>query len=98
MNVFRLIVGLSINTATIKIKELIDKVYISFPSFYGNQNHRPMPVPTIKMLNGDPIFDAIYDVVKFWDINIPSYYTGYCGGNGSHATLIYEAIMKVKLK
>jgi hypothetical protein len=59
---------------------------------------KELPNPTSQMLDNDPYFDAIWDVIKSWDINIPDYYTGYCGGNGSHVTLIYEAIAKVRRK
>lgn len=57
-----------------------------------------MPNPTPEMLKDDPIFDAIWEVIKDWDINVPEYYSGYSGGNGSHVTLIYQAIMKAPLK
>lgn len=52
-----------------------------------------MPNPTPEMLSGDPLFDAIWEVIKTWDINVPDYYHGYCGGNGSHVTLLYQAVM-----
>jgi len=59
---------------------------------------KSMPNPTFKMLNDDPIFDAIWEVIKDWDINVPEYYHGYSGATGSHVTLIYQAIMKAPLK
>jgi hypothetical protein len=59
---------------------------------------KPMPNPTPDMLNDDPIFDAIWEVIKHWDINVPDYYHGYMGGNGSHVALIYQAIMQATLK
>jgi hypothetical protein len=59
---------------------------------------KPMPNPTPDMLNDDPIFDAIWSAIKDWDVNVPNYYVGYCGANGSHATLIYDAVMKAALK
>ena len=51
-------------------------------SFPGN-----MPNPTEADLN-DPVFEAIWQVIKSWDIKVPEYYDGYCGGNGSHVMLI----------
>ena len=57
-----------------------------------------MPNPTPAMLANDPIWDAIYETIKDWDVNVPEYYNGYCGATGSHATLIYDAIMKAPLK
>lgn len=53
-----------------------------------------MPNPTPTMLDGDPLFDAIWGVIKSWDVNVPEYYQGYCHCNGSHATLIYRAVRK----
>ena len=52
-----------------------------------------LPNPTPQMLEGDPVFEAIWQVIKKWDINVPEYYHGYCSGNGSHVALIYNAIM-----
>ncbi len=54
-----------------------------------------MPNPTPEMLAGDPLFDAIWSVIKHWDVNVPEYYGGYCGANGSHATLIYNAVKQL---
>jgi hypothetical protein len=48
--------------------------------------------PTPEMLNGDPLFDAIWNVIKSWDVNVPGVYIGYCGANGNHARAIYEAV------
>jgi hypothetical protein len=62
------------------------------------KEYKILPNPTPKMLNDDPIFDAIWEVIKEWDINVPEYYAGYMGGTGSHVTLIYDAIMKAKIK
>jgi len=52
----------------------------------------PMPNPTPEMLSGDRLFDAIWSVIKTWDVNVPSHYQGYCGANGSHVAMIYESI------
>lgn len=56
---------------------------------------RDMPNPSKEDLDS-PLFNAIWDVIKSWDVNVPAYYVGYCGANGSHAKLILEAIKKVK--
>ena len=53
----------------------------------------PMPNPTPAMLNNDPLFDSIWETIKNWDINVPTHYVGYCGANGSHVALIYNAII-----
>lgn len=49
------------------------------------------PDPTPEML-ADPLFDAIWNVIKTWDINVPHIYVGYCGATGNHARVIYDAI------
>ena len=50
-----------------------------------------MPNPSEEDLN-DPMFEAIWQRIKDWDINVPSYYNGYCGANGSHVMLILNAL------
>src|SRR5260221_3085322 len=50
-----------------------------------------MPNPTSEQLN-DPLFTAIWEVIKTWDINVPEYYEGYCGATGSHVALILNAL------
>jgi hypothetical protein len=43
----------------------------------------------------DPVFNAIWDATKTWDLNVPEHYVGYCAMNGSHVMLILEAIRKL---
>lgn len=50
------------------------------------------PDPTAEML-AEPLFDAIWNVIKTWDINVPDIYAGYCGATGNHARVIYDAII-----
>lgn len=59
---------------------------------YYVSNERPWPDPTPEMLNGDPLFDAIWSVIKTWDINVPHAYSGYCGATGNHVRAIYDAL------
>jgi hypothetical protein len=54
---------------------------------------RPMPSPTEADLK-DPKFNAIWEVIKTWDVNVPAFYTGYSGATGSHVMLILEALRK----
>jgi hypothetical protein len=46
--------------------------------------------PTPEML-ADPIWNAIWDEIKTWDISVPTEYRGY-DVTGNHATAIYLAI------
>jgi hypothetical protein len=39
-----------------------------------------------------PIFNAIWDVIKRWDVNVPDQYEGYCGANGNHVIQIMESV------
>ena len=55
-----------------------------------------MPNPTEEDLQ-DPEFEAVWQVVKKWDINVPDYYEGYCGGNGSHVMLLLIALRKARV-
>lgn len=50
-----------------------------------------LPNPTDEDL-ADPLFEAIWQTTKTWDVNAPEYYVGYCGLNGSHVMLILNAI------
>jgi hypothetical protein len=50
-----------------------------------------MPNPTEADL-ADPQFEAIWQIIKTWDVNVPACYRGYCGANGSHVMLILNAL------
>jgi hypothetical protein len=50
--------------------------------------HKDMPKPN----HDDPMFDAIWNVIKSWDIAVPEYYSGYTGAMGNHVQLILDAI------
>ena len=39
-----------------------------------------------------PVFNAIWSVIKSWDINVPSEYKGYCGASGNHVAAILDAL------
>lgn len=62
------------------------------PGGYHASNESPWPSPTPEMLNGDPLFDAIWAVIKTWDINVPCAYSGYMGATGNHVRAIYDAV------
>ena len=49
------------------------------------------PTEYIVSLHSDPVWQAIWETIKRWDINTPAY-GGYCGANGDHVTQIYEAV------
>lgn len=53
--------------------------------------------PTPEMLN-DPVFNAIWDVIKVWDVNVPEEYLGYCGATGNHVRAILDAIEALEKK
>lgn len=54
-----------------------------------------MPSPTDEQI-ASPLFQAIWSVLKSWDVNVPEFYDGYCGANGSHVLLIMNSINGVK--
>ena len=54
-----------------------------------------MPSPTDEEINSEE-FNAIWDIIKTWDINVPEYYNGYCGSNGSHVKIIIDELNKRK--
>lgn len=51
------------------------------------------PDPTPEMLN-DPQFEAIWQCIKSWDINVPEVYGGYCHATGNHVRAILDALKK----
>ena len=56
---------------------------------------KPMPNPTPEEIES-PLFNAIWDAIKSWDVNVPESYSGYCGLNGSHVKIIIDAIAAEK--
>ena len=40
----------------------------------------------------DPIFEAIWQAIKTWDINVPEEYDGYSGATGNHVCAILDAV------
>ena len=88
----------SILTVIFKLREPEDSVPTIGKSSKHQFNMFAMPTPTPAMLANDPIWDAIYKTIRTWDVNVPEYYNGYCGANGSHVTLIYNAVIKAPLK
>jgi hypothetical protein len=74
---------------------------VTFPLYTGaavSSDHSPIvvdwPDPTTEML-ADPRFEAVWQVIKTWDINVPSAYGGYCGATGNHVRAILDAIAKI---
>lgn len=55
-----------------------------------------LPNPT-KDMRCTPEFEAIWQCIKSWDINVPDAYRGYCGATGSHVAAILEAIQNAGL-
>ncbi len=39
-----------------------------------------------------PLFNAIWQEIKSWDINVPSEYSGYSGATGNHVCAILDAV------
>jgi hypothetical protein len=52
------------------------------------------PDPTPEMLDNNPLFDAIWNAIKRWEIS--RYNDGlYSGPSGNDARHIYDAVMEV---
>jgi hypothetical protein len=54
-------------------------------------NPIPWPDPTPEML-ATPEFEAVWQCIKRWDINVPHAYAGYCGATGNHVRAILDAL------
>jgi hypothetical protein len=52
---------------------------------------RPWCDPTLEMTK-TPEFEAIWRVIKDWDINVPGAYRGYMGATGNHVRAILDAL------
>jgi len=53
-----------------------------------------MPNPTEEDLQS-PAFEAIWQTIKSWDVNVPEHYEGYCHANGSHVMMILNALREL---
>ena len=40
----------------------------------------------------NPVFLAIWEVIKTWDVNVPEAYSGYCNANGNHVAAILHGL------
>lgn len=56
---------------------------------------KEMPNPTEADL-ASPEFEAIWQVIKHWDIAVPPHYELRCGGNGSHVKMILDALVEIR--
>ena len=56
----------------------------------------PMPSPTAEDL-ASPEFEALWQKLKTWDVNVPEYYSGYTGLNGSHIKIIIDTLRNAGL-
>lgn len=71
-------------------KELVQGGHVMAVDF-NDRVYPEMPNPTNNDVF-DPMFQRIWQIVKTWDVNVPEYYKGYCGANGSHVKLLLDAI------
>lgn len=70
-----------------------DKMSAAAPVFDERavENPASWPDPTPEMLKL-PQFEAIWQCIKDWDINVPHAYSGYCGATGNHVRAILDAL------
>lgn len=50
-----------------------------------------LPSPTTQEIESE-LFNSIWKIIKSWDIQVPEYYDGYMGANGSHVKLIIDGL------
>lgn len=43
----------------------------------------------------DPLFKAIWEATKTWEVGVPEHYAGHVGMNGSHVMLILNELRKL---
>lgn len=56
-----------------------------------SEGAKPWPDPTPEMLSS-VLFEAIWQTIKTWDINVPGVYAGYMGATGNHARAILDGL------
>lgn len=60
----------------------------------GDETPRPSwPDPTPEMLMSTE-FEAVWQCIKRWDINVPDVYGGYCHATGNHVRAILDALAR----
>lgn len=58
--------------------------------------HKPTiewPDPSPEMI-ASPEFEAIWQVIKTWDIAVPAAYSGYTGATGNHVRAILDGLRR----
>jgi hypothetical protein len=60
-------------------------------------NPDPWLEPTPHMLLR-PDFEAVWQAIRRWDINVPTVYRGYCGASGNHVRVILDAIDQARVE
>lgn len=60
----------------------------------GFERTKEWPDPTPEML-ADPRFEAVWQAIKSWDINVAGAYSGYMGATGNHVRAILDALATV---
>lgn len=55
----------------------------------------PWPDPTPEQL-ASPEFEAIWQAIKRWDINVPTVYCGHMSATGNHVRAILDALDRVR--
>ncbi len=69
--------------------------YVRLPTEVRNPSRTiPWPDPTPEML-ADRKFEAIWQCIKTWDINVPDAYGGHMGATGNHVRAILDALAKI---
>jgi hypothetical protein len=68
---------------------------LQIPQWQQIETPIPWPDPTPEMLK-DPEFEAIWQVIKTWDINVPRAYYGYCGATGNHVRAILDGLHRAR--
>lgn len=58
-------------------------------------NPIPWPDPTPEMLASSE-FEAVWQCIKKWDINVPDRYAGYMSATGNHVRAILDALSRLR--
>jgi hypothetical protein len=76
-------------------EEEYDAIYDLTVFFHYTYTEYPFPKPWNDPTPEDlckPEFEAIWQCIKTWDINVPGVYEGYMGATGNHVRAILEAL------
>lgn len=77
------------------IDKAVDQVNGKTPDKCVSKPPAAYPNPTPEQLKSKE-FEAVWQLMKSWDIAVPEWYDGYTGAMGNHVAAVLKAIAEAK--